>query len=314
MQADRPALGIALMLLFCLLAPLADGLAKALGAAVPLAQVVAVRFVAQAVLVVPVALAAGRSLRLGPREAALVALRTALHVAGIALMFLALRHLPLADAIAIAYVMPFAVLLLGWAVLGERVGWRRLAACVAGFGGTLMVMQPSFDAVGWKTALPLAVAVIFAAFVLLTRHLAARLGPLEMQATGGLMGSAALLPALWLAQGSGIADLDPVRPDAAGWALLAGIGVLGTAAHLALTWALKLAPAATLAPMQYLEIPFAVAIGWALFADLPGPRAGLGIAIVTAAGLYVILRERALARSARPAAPPAPGPAPPAAG
>jgi drug/metabolite transporter (DMT)-like permease len=74
------------------------------------------------------------------------------------MMFAALRHLPLADAIAIAFVMPFLLLLLGRTVLGETVGPRRLAACAVGFAGTLLVIQPSFAAVGWAALLPLGVA------------------------------------------------------------------------------------------------------------------------------------------------------------
>ena len=59
-------------------------------------------------------------------------------------MFTALQYLPLADAIAIAFVMPFIMLLLGKYVLDEEVGSRRLIACAVGFAGTLMVIQPSF--------------------------------------------------------------------------------------------------------------------------------------------------------------------------
>ena len=81
------------------------------------------------------------------------------------------------------------------------------------------------------------------------------------------------------------------------WLLIA-IGVLGTVAHLLMTWSLRYAPSATLAPMQYLEIPVATLIGWVIFSDLPDGLAAVGIVITIAAGLYVILRERASARSA----------------
>lgn len=297
------------MLGFCLLAPLADALAKLIGGSVPLLQVVAVRFVAQAALLLPLAWALGLSLRLPRRLTALMALRTALHISGIALIFLALRYLPLADAIAIAYVMPFVVLLLGSLFLGEEVGWRRLGASVVGFGGTLLVMQPSFDDVGWIVALPLAVAVIFALFMLLTRWIAREIDPIALQAINGAMGSALLVPLLLLAEGSGLAEADPIWPDARALWLLAALGLLGTVAHLLLTWALRLAPASTLAPMQYLEIPVAVAIGLALFDELPDGLARVGIVVVVAAGLYVIWRERVKARapSEPPGAPPLAG-------
>ena len=81
------------------------------------------------------------------------------------------------------------------------------------------------------------------------------------------------------------------------WTLLLSIGLLGTLAHLLMTWSLRYAPSATLAPMQYLEIPFATILGFVIFGDLPDPVAATGIMITIVAGLYVILRERATARA-----------------
>lgn len=313
MSQERPLLGIAMMLAFCVLAPLADSIAKMIGSALPLLQVVTVRFAAQAVLLVPWVLLAGDTLRIPRRLLGLMALRTVLHISGIALIFLALRHMPLADTIAIAYVMPFVALLLGHLFLQETVGVRRLAACAVGFAGTLLVMQPSFSEVGWIVVLPLLVAVIFAVFMLMTRVVARDIPPVTLQAVNGLMGSALLVPVLALFAGSGVAEAAPVWPAAREAWLLAALGVFGTAAHLVLTVALRHAPAATLAPMQYLEIPVAVLVGLALFAEFPNGLALVGIAVVMTAGLYMVWREQVTARAAA-RAPLSPPPVPPAAG
>ena len=64
-----------------------------------------------------------------------------------------------------------------------------------------------------------------------------------------------------------------------------------------MTWSLRYAPSATLAPMQYLEIPFATVLGFVVFGDLPDPVATVGILVTIAAGLYVVLRERSIARA-----------------
>ena len=80
--------------------------------------------------------------------------------------------------------------------------------------------------------------------------------------------------------------------------LLAAIGILGTLAHLLMTWSLRFAPSATLAPMQYLEIPVATMIGYLIFSDLPNGLAAIGIFITIASGLYIVLRERSIARMA----------------
>ena len=172
MIADRPVLGVLLMLGFCILAPAGDSIAKLLGATVPLLQLLMVRFGLQAVLLLPVIVASGRRLTMSPRVAWLTVARTLLHITGVGAMFLSLRFLPLADAVAIAFVMPFIMLLLGRLVLNEEVGSRRLAACAVGFIGTLLVVQPSFSEVGAPALLPLLVAVDFALFMLVTRQIA----------------------------------------------------------------------------------------------------------------------------------------------
>ena len=308
MTVDRPLLGIMLMLGFCVVAPIGDAIAKILGEEIPVAQLLVVRFGVQAVFLIPIVWLTGIHWRMSGRILRLTILRTALHILGIGAMFTALQYLPLADAIAIAFVMPFIMLLLGKYILGEEVGSRRLIACVVGFAGTLMVIQPSFVEVGWPALLPLAVAVNFAFFMLTTRQIAKETDPIGLQAVSGVMATAFLVPMILIFQNSGLSGLSIVTPSTQDWWLLLAIGLLGTVAHLMMTWSLRFAPSATLAPMQYLEIPVATVIGFLIFSDLPNGLAALGILITVAAGLYVILRERAIARalaaeqiSARPA-------------
>lgn len=303
MTHDRPVLGILLMLGFCIVAPMGDAVAKLLGGRVPLAELLFVRFAIQASVLVPLVLATDRPWRMRGRALRLTAWRTALHIAGIGAMFTALRHLPLADAVAIAFVMPFIMLLLGRFVLGEEVGHRRLAACIAGFAGTLMVIQPSFAEIGWPALWPLMVAVIFSLFMLVTRQLAKETDPVGLQAVSGLMATAMLAPALLIGGHAGIEEFTFVRPDAGTAGLFLAIGLLGTGAHLLMTWSLRYAPSATLAPMQYLEIPVATFFGWLIFHDLPNGLAGIGIGVTVAAGLYIILRERAMSRTRARATP-----------
>jgi drug/metabolite transporter (DMT)-like permease len=309
MSQDRPFLGILLMLGFCVLAPLGDALAKFLGTRFPVLELVAVRFVAQVLLLLPLVWLTKLPMRFDRRLLALTALRTVLHIAGLTLMFLALTYLPLADAVAIAFVMPFIMLLLGWSVLGEEIGARRLVACAVGFCGTLMVVQPSFAEVGWPALFPLGVAVVFALFMLVTRHIARDCDPIALQAVSGVMATAILVPALLVSTWLGLGGFALVMPQGADWGWFMAMGALGTLAHLVMTWSLRFAPTATLAPMQYLEIPIATLIGWWVFRDFPNGLALAGIVVTMAAGLYVIARERATSRAATPAAPPAAPPA-----
>lgn len=314
-SADRPLTGIIMMLGFCVIAPLGDAAVKILGGLVPLGLILLTRFGVQAIILAPFSLNRAALAPMRGPVLRLIALRTAMHILGIAMMVTALRYLELADAIAIAFVMPFILLFLGRFVLGESVGIRRIAAATLGFVGTLMVIQPSFAQVGWPALLPLGVALNFAAFMLVTRKIAKALCPMALQAVSGLMAVAVLAPLL-IAHGTGaltlpfgIGALDtgavdagvtgpaPLRP--ADWALLISVGVMGTLAHLLMTWSLKYAPSATLAPMQYLELPFAVGFGWIIFGDLPDELASAGIVLIIAAGVYAVLREHAQDRQER---------------
>ncbi len=301
-DTDRPLLGIALMLGFCAVIPLGDAVAKLLSTRIPVGQIVFVRFAAQALLLAPVALALGISLRLPRQILPLVVLRTLLQMGGITAMFMALRYLPLADAVAIAFVMPFIMLLLGKYVLKEDVGLRRLLACIVGFVGTLLVIQPSFAEVGLNALWPLAVAVIFALFMLVTRQIARDTDPIAIQAVSGALASVLMLALFALGQGLSIRELSVTLPAAPEMRLLALAGALGTLAHLMMTWSLRYAPTSTLASMQYLEIPVAVLVGWLVFAELPDLIATCGIALTMVAGLYAVMRERQMSR--RPATAP----------
>jgi len=216
------------MLGFCILAPIGDAVAKILGNEVPLGDVVLIRFAVQVLILVPIIYLTGRAWRMRGRVLWYTFVRTILHVLGIAAMFTALKYLPLADAVAIVFVMPFFMLLLGHVFLQEEVGHRRLWACLVGFIGTLLVVQPSFTQVGWPALLPVFVAANFSVFMLITRKIAKKTDPIGLQAVSGAMAVALLLPLLWVGQMFGIEAGTAAQADGYLWVLLIGIGVIGT--------------------------------------------------------------------------------------
>lgn len=299
MIADRPLIGILFMLGFCVFAPMGDAAAKSIGLVTPLLVLLLARYLTQWLMPLPLILITGRKLRMTSQVARVIVIRSAVHIVGTAAMFAAYRYLPLADALAIAFVYPFIMLLMGWAILKEKVGSRRLSACTVGFIGTLLIVQPSFAAVGPPALLPLLVAFLFASLVLLTRQIAKDYDPISLQSVSGLT-SALMLMALWAAaSGTGLPDLQLISPTVGQAAILLMVGVFGTLAHLGMSYAVRFAPSTTLAPMQYVELPVATAIGWAVFGELPNGMAAAGITITVLAGLAVILLEhRAIARAA----------------
>lgn len=293
----RPALGIALILLFCALAPFGDALAKLVGPRVPLLELMLVRF-AMPLVLVPFVREGLRTIAASPHLTRLTLVRTLLHLCATGTFVGGLQYLELADAIAIAFAMPFVILLIGRFFGGERAGPRRILACLVGFAGTLLVVQPSFAEVGWPAALPLAAAVLFALFMLVTRQLAVAAGSVSLQAASAVLAFPLLL-AIWIVAVA-LGWLRPALPAPADMALVLGFATIGVLAHLIMTVSLSFVSASTVAPIQYVEIPVATLIGWLMFGDWPDGTAAIGIAVIVAAGLAIIgLERRAMGREGR---------------
>lgn len=316
MAQDRILPGILLMLAFCLLAPLLDVAAKlAAQGGIPVGQITTARFVVQTALMLPVVLALGHSLRMTPRALGFVVLRAVFLVISTFAFVSGIRVMPLADALAIVFVEPFILLFLGRLIFGDQVGPRRIAAAVVGFVGVLLVIQPSLAVFGLVALWPLGTAVFFAFYMLVTRAISAYMHPVPMQLHTSWTGLLICLPLMLLFDGGPVPELDPVWPGGLMWLWLFGVGFWAAVSHMCMTYALRFAPSATLAPLHYLEIVVAVALGWLIFGDLPNRETLVGIVIIVGSGLYVIHRERIAARRARQApAPRSPHPAVPAEG
>ena len=300
MIADRPIIGIAFILGFCLFAPMSDAAAKSIALTTPLLLLLLARYVAQWLLPLPLILSSERSLEMTPKIARIILARSVVHIAGVVVMFSAYRYLPLADALAIAFVFPFIMLVMGKFFLGEQVGVRRLGACTVGFFGTLLIIQPSFATVGSAALLPLLVAFLFALLVLLTRQIAKDYDPVCLQSASGLVSTVILFAAWAATRHLQVFDLQIIMPTTGQAQTLVLIGVFGTLAHLAMTYAVRFAPSTTLAPMQYVELPIATALGWMIFSEFPNGIAAIGILITILCGLAVIYFEhQALGRTAR---------------
>ena len=199
-----------------------------------------------------------------------------------ALFTIALGLLPIAEATTIAFVSPLIVSVLAGPVLGERVGWSRWLAVVTGFGGVLVIAWPTGAgfAIGGALIILLS-ATLWATGQVLSRRVRAD-EPMTTLFYTGVVGTVLLslvVPLVW------------TPPDAAGWALMLVSELLGGVAHFFFAAAFRAAAAATLAPFNYTQMPWAGAAGWLVFGELPTPRLLTGAAIIVAAGLYMLLHE-----------------------
>ena len=161
---------------------------------------------------------------------------------------------------------------------------RRWAAILVGFAGVLVVVRPGSAAFHPAMLLSLANAVIYAAFNLMTRKLAAYDSPETIQFLPALVASVVLAPfalAVW----------EPPH-GALEWTVLCLMGVYGGVGHYLLAMAHRYAPASTLAPFLYQQILYMAAFGYLVFGSVPDPTVWIGAAIVISSGLYLFSRER----------------------
>ena len=295
---DRILPGIGLMLAFCIVAPLIDVASKMAVQTVSAGTVTLARFAVQAALMTPLVLAMGLPARLDRHMAKLTLLRALAATSSSFFFIAAVRVMPIADTLAIAFVSPFLLLLMGRFILKEKVGPRRLAACVVGFGGTMLVIQPSFARFGATALLPVASAFGYALYMLVTRHLSRMQHPVTMQFHTALFAALLCLPVLAVGLAADVEAIRPVLPEGTVWLSCICVGAVGAVSHMLMTYALSFAPSSTLAPLGYLEIVSATLFGFLFFGDFPAGLTWTGIAIIVASGLYVIHGEHVAIRSA----------------
>ena len=289
---DTPQAGVALMAGAMLFAPFMDMFAKLLTETMSLGAIGLWRFLAQSLILLPFVLALGQW-----RRPSWLHLLAGIFL-GAALLSInaALKHMPIPNAIAIFFVEPLILTLMSAAILGERLGWRRLSAVTAGLVGAMIVIRPNWAAFGPAAAYPLITAVCFASFLLITRVMTQRGGRVALQFWIGVSAMGSLALVTLVGDHFGAPALLLSWPGQWELMLLVCMGVLAAISHQMIANAFARAEAGALAPLQYLEIISAVLIGWFVFGDFPDRLTWLGTAIIIGSGTYVFYRERQLAR------------------
>jgi drug/metabolite transporter (DMT)-like permease len=214
-------------------------------------------------------------------------LRGALGVAMMVGFVYGLRTLPLSTAYAITFVSPLLVTAMAVPFLGEKVGPRRWIAIAIGLVGVLVVLRPTGE--GMLTLAGFAVlgaAVCYAAAAITVRMLAQR------DSTQAMVFWFLLI----LSAGAGALALRDWAPMRAGhWWIVAGIGITGALAQVALTEAFRVGEASLIAPLEYSALLWGVLLDLALWQTLPDGVTWIGAAIIIASGFYLLRRERAQA-------------------
>ncbi len=275
--------GILLVTAATLCFALLDACAKWLVQHLPVVEVVWLRFALHVLLM---------GMLLAPRHGpALVrvgswkmqALRGSMLAAMTALNFFALQYLQLAETGAIQFSVPLLIAMLSSWLLRERLDARRWAAIAVGFAGVLLVIRPGSQAFHPAILLSVLNALLYAAFNLLTRRMAATETPESMQWIS------ALFATLWLAP---FALPQWQTPASAGvWGVMLLCALMGGLGHLFVAQAHRHASAAVLGPFLYQQILYMTLWGWLVFDQVPDAFVVAGAGVVVASGLYLLWLE-----------------------
>ncbi|WP_136439699.1 DMT family transporter [Pacificoceanicola onchidii] len=209
--------------------------------------------------------------------------------AGSATLFItAVRHVPLADAVAVSFIAPFIVTIFGALLLREPVGPRRWTAVAIGFVGMLIVIRPGLGVFHPAILLVVAAASLFAFRQILSRWLSGGDSPVTTVAYTSITATVILsvaVPFVWQA---------PTGWQT--WVLLFGLTCTSAGGEVLVIRALDMAQAVVLAPLHYTLILWGTLYGYLAFSDLPDQWTLLGCAVIVVSGLYTLHRERLNAR------------------
>ncbi|MEP3280608.1 MAG: DMT family transporter [Stappiaceae bacterium] len=284
--------GIGLMSVAMLVIPVMDIMAKYLSSTIAPLEVTLARFFFQSVI-------AFLFVVLGPgldvlRGTALVPqLARGLFLAGASLLFfIAIKYMPVANALAIFFVEPMILTALSAVFLKESVGWRRWAAVAVGLVGALTILRPGVADFGWPALLPLGTALLFALYLLFTRRLSADGSMLAIQFYTGISGTAFLGVLLIGTTFFSIPGAMATVPDLSELGMMIAIGAISFSCHGLIVLAFARAAASVLAPLTYIEIVSATLLGFIVFGDFPDTLTWVGIGLIVLSGLYIAHRER----------------------
>jgi drug/metabolite transporter (DMT)-like permease len=266
--------------MLCALAmlPGMDAIAKHLSATLPTVEVTWGRFLFYAIIIGPIAFAKFGRRAIRPARPALQILRGLLFAGSAYAFFLSISEMPMADTMAVFFIYPLIVLLASALFLGERIGALRWLMVALGFGGALLVMQPSSEGIARGDLYALLSGAGYAFGMMVTR----RLSPHDPGLVTGLISALTgvvlysfAMPVVW----------QPPSPTE--WLWLVGVGLIAAAGHYLLIVAHHMATAAQLAPYGYAEIVSTIFFGLIVFDNWPEPIVWVGILIIVASGIAV---------------------------
>lgn len=277
--------GPAVMLLGMLLFALNDAMGKWLVANYGLGQVVLIRSLAALLILSPFLWMAGKKPIMEAERPGLQVARVIFSTMELFCFYYAVMYLPLADVMTYWLAAPIYVAACSPFLLGEKVGWRRWSAIAVGFVGVIITLEPSSAMFTAPAVISIIGTAAFAFMMLSGRSL--RSTPdktlVLFQTSGAALAGLVFAPFDWT----------PLT-SATELFLLGLLGVVAMSAHMLVNRALKISDAATVAPLQYTLLLWALLFGWWFFGEVPRISMVLGAVLIVGSGLFIFFREQQL--------------------
>ena len=262
--------------------PIMDGFAKYLSSTLPVLQITWSRYFFTVVIVLPIMLIFFRKNLTWTEKPKLQLIRGLILFCANILFFYSISIISLAKALTLAFIAPLIVTALSPVLLGEKVGFRRWAAVVIGFIGSLVVIRPGFVEFNLASIAALGTGILYGFYLIITRKLHDADNPLLTLLLTGIVGAilgTMIMPTVW------------VQPTISEWYMMFAIGFFASIGHLFLILSLKYADASKLAPFGYFEILPNIIIGYFFFNHFPDSWTFIGLFIIISSGTYIFRRE-----------------------
>ena len=262
--------------------PIMDGFAKYLSSTLPVLQITWSRYFFTIVITLPIMIFFYRKNLTWTEQPKLQLIRGLLLFCANILFFYSISIISLAKALTLAFIAPLIVTALSPFLLGEKVGYKRWAAVITGFIGSLIVIRPGFVELNLASIAALGTGVLYGFYLIITRKLHDSDNPLLTLLLTGIVGAvlgSLIMPTVW------------VSPTITEWYMMFAIGFFASLGHLFIILSLRYADASKLAPFGYFEIVTSIIIGYYFFNHFPDSWTFLGLFIIISSGIYIFRRE-----------------------
>ncbi len=200
-------------------------------------------------------------------------------------LFIALREIPLADVVSLTFGGPIFVTLGSIFFLSEKVGMRRWSAVIIGFIGMLMIIKPAYQELNIFYIFPIIFCIFFACVALSIRSLSKTEPNYRIALYFSLLSMIVGLvtfPFGW------------VMPNKFELFLLIFTGIIGSVANILLTVSLRIAEASLVTPTKYLNLVFAILLGYFIWDEVPKIFTLIGAGLIIFSSIIIFIRESQL--------------------